>query len=240
MPALAMCSMKGGTGKTTISFNLSERAYRSGIDVSLLDFDPQEGSLGIADLRSSVPGRPCWPVTSRRVSVSDADDLAGMKKDDPERLLVCDMPGADSMALVRILSEMDLILSPVGSGVADLMAAANFASAMGGMKLDFPLVFVPNNILHISRRREILLEELSSLGVEVCPVFLQGRVAHLDSLRSGLGVCEAFPRSVAALEVTGLWEWVCGRLGIISSNLSLGGLLDDSTEPNSATYSLQE
>ena len=42
-----MCSMKGGTGKTTISFNLSERAYRSGIDVSLLDFDPRRLPWGL-------------------------------------------------------------------------------------------------------------------------------------------------------------------------------------------------
>lgn len=230
--------MKGGTGKTTISFNLSERAFRSGIDVCLLDFDPQEGSLGIADLRSSDPGRPCWPVMSRRVSVSDADDLSALRSSHPDRLMVCDLPGADSMALVRLLSEMDLILSPVGSGVSDLLAAANFAASVRGTRLDLPLVFVPNNITHIHRRREVLMEELGNLGLEVCPVVVHGRVAHLDSLRKGLGVCEHLPRSVAALEITRLWEWSCRRLGIESGNLSLGGFTDDSTEP-SAAYSLQ-
>ena len=230
--------MKGGTGKTTISFNLAERAFRSGLDVSLLDFDPQEGSLGIADLRSSAPGRPSWLVAPRRVSVSDAEALSRMKASDPGRLLVCDLPGADSMALVRLLSEMDLILSPVGSGVPDLLAAANFASTVSGMRLDLPVVFVANSIVHIERRRNSLLDELSTLGVEVCPVIVHHRVAHLDSLRTGLGVCEAFPRSTAALEITALWEWTCDRLGIISSNLSLGGVINDSTEP-SAAYSLQ-
>lgn len=230
--------MKGGTGKTTISFNLSERAFRSGIDVCLLDFDPQEGSLGIADLRASTPGRPSWPVSARRVSVPDADDLSNLKSSHPDRLLVCDLPGADSMALVRLLSEMDLILSPVGSGVADLLAAANFASAVNGMKLDLPLVFVPNNISHISRRRDVLLEELSGLGLEVCPVIVHRRVAHLDSLRTGLGVCEHLPRSAAALEIGELWDWTCRRLGIVSGNLSLGGFIDDPAEQRAA-YSLQ-
>ena len=46
MPAVAMCSMKGGTGKTTIGFNLSERAFSSGLDVVLLDFDPPGGFPG--------------------------------------------------------------------------------------------------------------------------------------------------------------------------------------------------
>ena len=226
--------MKGGTGKTTISFNLSERAFSSGIDVLLLDFDPQEGSLGIADLRRSDPSRACWPVLTGRVTVSDADRLSGMKSEDPGRLLVCDLPGADSMALVRLLSEMDLILSPVGSGVADLLAAANFSSVVSGMRIDLPLVFLPNNVTHIRQRRDALLSELAALAVDVCPVVVQRRVAHLDSLRSGLGVCEAFPRSPAASDIEALWSWVCRRLGILPQELSLGGFLDDSAETATA------
>ena len=217
MPAVALCSMKGGTGKTTVSFNLAERAFSGSLPVTLVDFDPQEGSMGIADLRD---GRPCWPVIPGRVTVADSDRLADMKAGDPSRLLVCDLPGADSMALARLLSGMDLVLSPVGSGAADLMAAANFAAAVRGM--DLPLVFLPNNVTHIQRRRDVLLEELDSLEVEVCPAMLQRRVAHLDSLRLGLGVCEAFPRSLAALEVDALWEWVCRRLSIPApKNISL-------------------
>ncbi len=61
MPAVAMCSMKGGTGKTTIAFNLAERAFAGGLRVLHLDFDPQEGSIGIADLREKS-GRVCWPT----------------------------------------------------------------------------------------------------------------------------------------------------------------------------------
>ena len=216
MPAIALCSMKGGTGKTTISFNLAERAFAGCLPVVLVDFDPQEGSIGIADLRGE---RSCWPVVSGRVTVSEADRIAGMKAEDPGRLLVCDLPGADSMALVRLLSEMDLVLSPVGVGAADLLAAANFASAVRGMRFDLPVVFLPNNVPHIRRRREVLLEELGLMEVEVCPVTVQRRVAHLDSLRSGLGVCEAFPPSTAASEIGALWDWVCLRLGLRAPGL---------------------
>ena len=237
MPAVAMCSMKGGTGKTTIAFNLAERAFAGGLRVLHLDFDPQEGSIGIADLREKS-GLFCWPIASSRVSVSHADRLAFLKEEDPERLLVCDLPGADSMALVRLLSEMDLILSPVGSGLPDLLAAANFSSSVGGMNLNLPLVFLPNNVTHLRRRREDLLDELSVLEVDVCPVLVQHRVAHLDCLRSGLGVCEAFPRSPAAGEIDALWEWVCCRLGIRPESISHGSFPDDSTESEVA-YSFQ-
>ncbi len=238
MPAIALCSMKGGTGKTTISFNLAERAFENGLDVLLMDFDPQEGSTGIVDLRDAK--RPCWPVASGRVVVSDADRLSGMKLQEPFRLLVCDLPGADSMALVRLLSEMDLIISPVGSGAADLIAAANFVAAVRGMNLNLPLVFLPNNVPHTRHRQEVLLEELERLEVEVCPVIVHRRVAHLDSLRSGLGVCEAFPRSPAAADIAALWDWARSRLRLpTSENNSHGGLPDDSIGTASG-YSLQK
>ena len=237
MPAIALCSMKGGTGKTTVSFNLAERAFSCGFRVVLVDFDPQEGSMGIADLRDD--DRLCWPVVSSRVTVAGADHLAEMKAEDPSRFLVCDLPGVDSMALVRLLSEMDLVLSPVGAGASDLMAAANFSSAVRGMNLNLPLVFLPNNLPHIRRRREVMLEELALLDVDVCPVMLQRRVAHLDAVRSGLGVCEAFPRSTAALEMGALWEWALCRLHLQApKNISHGGFPDDSIGTASA-YSLK-
>ena len=173
----------------------------------LVDFDPQEGSLGFAYLR----GEGGWPVVGGRVSVAGADELGRMKGEVGDGVIVCDLPGSDSMALVRLLMEMDLVLSPVGVGAAELMVAANFASLVKGLGL--PVVFVGNNVPVGRGRREEMLGALASLDVEVCPVMVQGRVAHLDSLREGLGVCEAFPGSAACAEIDALWEWVCQRVG---------------------------
>ena len=234
MPALAMCSMKGGTGKTTISFNLAERAFASGLDVLLVDYDPQEGSIGLLDLRDRDSS--CWMVVPGRVTVDGAARLVSLRDERPERLLVCDLPGADSIALVRLLSSMDLVLSPVGPGASDLLAAANFVSAVQGF--DLPMVFLPNNVPPIRGRQDTLMAELGALGVEVCPVLVQRRVAHLDSLRSGFGVCEHSPRSPAAAEISQLWDWVCARLGIqVIEQFSLEVSPDESEQ--SAAYSLQ-
>ncbi len=208
MSAIALCSLKGGAGKTTLAYNLAERAGSGGLRAAVIDYDPQEGSIGLADLRR-VPG---WPVLSGRVGVSGTDYLAAVKAGGEYDFLVCDLPGSDSMALGRLLMEMDLVLSPVGAGAADLMTAANFAWMVNRMAL--PVVFVPNNVPPGRSRGEAMLRELEALSLEVCPVMLRRRVAHLDALRAGLGVCEAFPRSAAAGEVAALWSWLCGRLGL--------------------------
>lgn len=209
MKLVAFCSLKGGTGKTTLSFNLAERAAAAGLRAALVDFDPQEGSLGLMDLRDGEG----WPALRGQVSVSGVADLAGLKEGGEYDVVFCDLPGADSMALGRLLWEMDLVLSPVGAGAADLMAAANFQGMVG--KMDSPVVFLPNNLPYGRNRKGAMLAELELLGVEVCPVVLYRRVAHLDALRAGLGVCELDGECRAAAEVCELWEWVQGRLGIL-------------------------
>ena len=214
MSAIALCSMKGGTGKTTLALNLTERAHASGLRVAVVDFDPQEGAIGLLDLR---PGRESpWPVFASRVSVAGAESLTVMKSGGDYDLLVCDLPGSDSMALGRLLMEMELILSPVGASAAELLVAANFTRLVE--RLNLPVVFVPNNIPAGRARREDLLQELAGFSDEVCPVAVRHRVAHLDATRLGMGVCEAFPKSIAAGDINSLWKWVAGRIKLDVGN----------------------
>ena len=210
MSAIALCSMKGGTGKTTLALNLAERAHDAGLRVALIDFDPQEGAIGLLDLRADRES--AWPVFASRVNVAGAKGLASMKSEEDYDLLVCDLPGSDSMALGRLLMEMDLILSPVGDSAVEIMVAANFTSMVE--RLNLPVVFVPNNVSTGRARTEEMLQELGKFSDDVAPVSIQHRVAHLDATRLGLGVNEAFPKSIAAREIDSLWAWVVGRMNL--------------------------
>lgn len=206
MHVIAVCSLKGGTGKTMLAYNLAERGCAQGLRVMMVDFDPQEGSVGLADLRVE----PGWPVKGSRIDIAGAEELGVMKRMGEYDLVVCDLPGMDSMALGTLLMEADVVLSPVGIGASDLMGAANFAWMARQFKL--PVVFVGNNVPSIEARRETMLAELDNFGVEVCPVVVRRRVAHFDALRAGLGVCEAYPKSMAASEIDELWCWLMHRL----------------------------
>ena len=208
---LALCSYKGGTGKTTLAYNLAERASWAGYSVSLLDFDPQEGSVGLASLREQDTP---WEVRVGHVSAAGADSLEAFRSGSVSDVLVCDMPGWDSTAVLRLLSQADLVLSPVGVGPGDLLAAANFQWVSSQMQLN--AWYVPNLLPVGVGRRERLLSELSALNppANVVPVSFVRRVVHPDALRRGLGVCEFAPKSRGAAEVSFLWDWVSDRLGL--------------------------
>lgn len=160
------------------------------------------------DLRESQD----WPVRKGDISLRGNSFVSRMKSQYDCDLLIHDLPGFEIDSVNRLLSEVDLVISPVGVGAADLMTVAGFVWAINRLKL--PVVFLPNNVPQLQSRQNELLSELDDLEVEVCPVMVQRRVAHLDSLRAGMGVCEAVPNSVAASEINSLWDWVCLRIGL--------------------------
>jgi chromosome partitioning protein len=206
---IGFSSFKGGTGKTTLSYAMAERAYSRGLRTLLLDFDPQETALGVAYLRE-IPG---WEVRRCQVSVAGADGLAGVARSGDFDLVVCDLPGSEGATLQRVLANMNLVMCPVGMGAPDMLVASNFAWIARRMAL--PVVFVGNNLPPGRRRRDELVQDLSAMELPVCPAMLQTRVAHIDAMSRGQSAAEWAPESVAAAELEALWRWVVSELGIV-------------------------
>ena len=206
--SIAFSSLKGGGGKSTLAFNLAERAWSSSLRTAVLDYDTQEANFGLSCLR----GEDSWPVFRQRVGVPGADYIAALKNTGEYDFLICDLPGSDSMTLGRLLMQMDLVLCPIGYGAPDLQAADNFSWMIKPM--DLPSVFIGSRLPAGQYWRRQLQEETKDLGVELCPVIIQQRMAHARATRSGRGVCEMFPKSPAAREVNDLWNWVRQRVGI--------------------------
>ena len=205
---IGFSSFKGGTGKTTLSYAMAERAFSRGLRTLLLDFDPQETAMGVAYLRQ-IPG---WEVRRCQVSVAGAEELAAIASSGQFDLVVCDLPGSEGATLQRVLANMNLVMCPVGMGAPDMLVASNFAWI--ARRMDLPVVFVGNNVLPGRRRRDELVRELRAMDLPVCPAMVQTRVAHVDAMNCGQSAAEWSPESVAAAELEALWRWVGSQLGI--------------------------
>ena len=205
---IGFSSFKGGTGKTTLSYAMAERAFSRGLRTLLLDFDPQETAMGVAYLRE-IPG---WEVRRCQVSVAGAEELAAIASSGQFDLVVCDLPGSEGATLQRVLANMNLVMCPVGMGAPDMLVASNFAWI--ARRMDLPVVFVGNNILPGRRRRDELVQELSAMDLPVCPAMVQTRVAHVDAMNRGQSAAEWAQESVAAVELEALWRWVASQIGI--------------------------
>ena len=211
LKSIGLASFKGGVGKTMISYSLAERATAGGLRVILLDFDPNEGPMALVTLRDA--DLASWVIESLALTSSGLRTLETYLESDDYDVLICDLPGADSTLFLRVLGSLDLVLSPLGVGVSDLFVATEFAATLQRFKV--PGWFVGNALPPGNVRRTGFAESLEPYEyMNVCPVQVVNRVAHVDAARRGLSACEWEPGGRASGEIDELWSWVVQRLGL--------------------------
>ena len=216
MKALGVVSWKGGTGKTTLALNLTERATRWGIDTTLCDFDPQSNALDCFQIRDSYnPDALPLKGVKGDLSVAGTSALRRQLNQNTEGLLICDLPGADNFTLDQALALMDLLLIPVTASPHELLVTRRFAAHV--QNSDWESVVVLNNLPPGGSRKAQLIDSLERSGIEVAPPGLVRRLSYWDASTVGLSVCEYAPRSPAAGEMDALWHWVANRLNLSST-----------------------
>lgn len=213
---LAFCSLKGGTGKTTLSYNILERAVNIGLKSAVVDFDPRQGSLELLEIRQKR-GRSLWDGAAAEINAAGADELERLLATNDYDLVVCDLPGSENIAMLRVLRQADLIVSPVGVGALDTVGGRDLADNLetGGLKA----TFIANHLPAHRTWEERFHQDLTAMGLEPCPVILRQRSAYFRSVEDGYSVCEWSRTSAAAREVNNLWRWVAKQLELPSGEM---------------------
>ena len=213
MKSIGVVSWKGGTGKTTLAFNLAERATQHGIDTTLCDFDPQANALDYFRIRNSYnPNAMQIKGVKGSLSVAGIDTLRRQSAKNQDGLLVCDLPGADAFTLDQALAIMDLLVIPVTASPNEVTVTRRFAAHV--MDNNWAAAVVLNNLPPGTGRKSQLIESMEQIGIEVAPVSLVRRLSYWDATTLGLSVCEYAPRSPASAEMNALWQWVAQRLDL--------------------------
>ncbi|MBF0130831.1 MAG: AAA family ATPase [Alphaproteobacteria bacterium] len=197
-------NLKGGTGKSTVVFNLALWLAKQGMKVEVCDIDPQATLRDVAELRVEEGYTPTLSM------------ISALPKRVTGEILV-DIGTSDMESLRGALSRADRIVIPVSPSQADVWSTQRFLEIIAASSKKRPklMAFVNRADTHrASRENEETEAALSQLtGLEVLPLRLGQRIVFRHSFSEGLGVFELEPSGKAAQELIALAQTLYGSDG---------------------------
>ena len=122
---IAFSNQKGGSGKTTLSANLSVLWANSGYKVAVVDADAQQSLTYWMKARKQYYGDEPMGIISYPFDSRNLDsDLKSIKK--KYDFIVIDSPPSITFETVQIIKSSDAIYVPVQPSPLDLMATIPF------------------------------------------------------------------------------------------------------------------
>ncbi len=196
-------NFKGGTGKSTIVFNLALWQQDQGQAVQVCDLDPQRTVTDVARIRAEDGIEPALDVVN---------ELPARRKKGVHYLI--DVGASDMEAMRKAIRWADRVVIPVTPSQADIWATQRFLGIMRDerkSKMPEVLAFLNRADPHPrSRENAEALEALEMLpGITPVSEKLVQRLAFRRSFSEGLSVSELEPRSKAAEELDALARVIC-------------------------------
>jgi chromosome partitioning protein len=211
MRVVAFTSDKGGMGKSTAAVNLACAATEEGLEVAVLDLDPQAsiGRWSRIRKKAELPPRPvaetCVPI--------DIEDRLSELRDAGADLVILDTAGRDNNAIMAAIAAADMVLIPCHPTDLELSTLGpTFARLRASQTPHFVLLI--DWSAGASRRRSDAAAAIERAGGSVAPVCYTHRSDYRLALESGKGVTEYQPFEPAANEIRSVWTWLRDELAI--------------------------
>ncbi len=193
-------TLKGGTGKSTLSFNLAVWLATNGFNVEVFDLDLQQTLVDVTDIREEDGHEPIFPV------YTDVSQL----KPKPGIQTIVDVGTAKMNDMRTAIRKADRIIMPVPPSQADVWSTQRFLDIVKeeseGRKPPALYAFVnksdTNPAIRETRETQDALKMLEGIKVVIARLGL--RTGFRRSFSEGLAVFELEPRSKAALEMNAL------------------------------------
>jgi chromosome partitioning protein len=194
-------NLKGGTGKSTVTFNLALWvATRHNRHVVVYDLDPQATTSDAFEIRADEGYLPAI------APIRTAESLGTEGKNSE---VLVDMGLADMAALEIAVRKADRILVPIAPSQADVWSTQRFLKMVSDIRGDkaVEMLGVINraDTHHAVRETAEAAEAMQMLGnIRLLEPRLYMRTTYRRSFSEGLAVFEMEPRSKAALELDAL------------------------------------
>jgi chromosome partitioning protein len=207
MPIIAVVNQKGGTGKTTVTTNLATLFATQGIEILLVDADPQQSALEWQRDRPahlppvSVIGLPA-PNLHREIPRLQAK----------YPVILIDGGGRVTATARATVAVADFLLVPTLASLPDARSTQRFfrevveeVAAIKG-RVSGAILFTmvkTGTVFNVSGQGPI-----KDLGYPVLETTLSHRITYQEAFAQGMSVSEYDPRNKATDEVQALFQEV--------------------------------
>lgn len=195
-------NLKGGTGKSTVAFNLAVWLAHDKTGVMAFDLDPQCTLVDVCEVREEDGFDPVVEVST---DLEELERLASDKKF--KKPIIVDMSATNMPAMEKAIAMADRILIPVQPSQADIWSTQRFLKIVNNCidKNNKPEVlgFINRADTHIGVRETGEAEEALGMmqGIKAIDIRLYQRTAYRRSFSEGLGVFELDPMGKASKEM---------------------------------------
>lgn len=200
-------SLKGGSGKSTVTFNLAVWLTMADQRVLAIDFDPQATLTDVADVRREEGWEPAVTVVRR-------DALKDIDLDQYDEVVI-DVGTADMDSLKHAVRLADRIVVPVPPSQADIWSTQRFIRfihAIAAEQDEEPKIlgFINRGDTHTAVREsdEAAAALVALPGIKYLKPRVAQRTVFRRSFSEGLAVFELDPRNKGVRE----WNALCAVL----------------------------
>lgn len=195
---IAVCSQKGGVGKTTIAAHLAvSAALAKEGPVVLVDADPQ-GSLF-----EWWQARGDDAMALETVKINDFASQSGTILDRGAAFAIIDTPPALTASIEQVMAGADLVVIPARPSPHDLRAIGGTVEL--ARRARKPFMFVVNGAANRAHITAECVAALSEHG-RVAPAILYQRTEWASSMINGRTVLETAASGRSAREAMELWD----------------------------------
>jgi chromosome partitioning protein len=198
---IAVLQPKGGAGKTTLSYNLVDAMSRQGMDVVLVDSDPQ----GTA--RDWAAAREDDQETVRIYAIDRPELLSREVSRIKNDYVVIDGASKANKLAEAAVKAADLVLIPVQPSKLDVWASEDLVNMikdrqemLADVSRSLKAAFVLTRVIQGTNRAKNIQSEIEVFELPVIEGIVVQRVAYPESAGVGQSVFEYKPRDQAAVD----------------------------------------
>ena len=195
---IAFSNQKGGSGKSTLSANLSVLWSNSGYKVAVIDADAQKSLSYWLDARKAYYGEDDIGITQLNFDIRNLiDEIKAIKR--KYDFIIIDSPPSITFETIQIIKSSDYIYVPVQPSPLDLMATIPFLNVAKEERKKTTVIL--NRVMPRAKLTDAMVMRLRYAGAKIARSRISGKIIYAETFSVGRGVVDISVTSDASKEI---------------------------------------